>query len=121
MAAKPAPKSKPAPTPKAAPAPKAEKPPKAAPAPKPPKDESNGITRPKADSKTGRVWAIADEITKSQKGTAATRAQVMEKAVAEDINEATIATQYQRWRVYNGVERVRAEKPAKPAKEPKAK
>ena len=26
---------------------------------------ANGITRPKDDSKTGRIWAIADEISKA--------------------------------------------------------
>ena len=86
--AKPAPKKTAAAKP--APKPKAEK----APKPKVERDIQNDVTRPKSDSKTGRIWAIADEISKSKKAPA-TRAEVMEKAVAEDINEATVATQYQ--------------------------
>lgn len=103
MATKKAPAA-PAKAAKTAAAPKAEKKEKA---PKPPKVEratSNGITKPKEDSTTGRIWAIADEISKAQKRPAS-RAEVMEKAVAEEINEATVATQYQRWRTFYGVER----------------
>ena len=131
-AQKPAKKSAPAPKPKAAPAAAApaEKPAKA---PKEPvvKDTQNDVTRPKAGTATGNVWDIADKLT-AKLGRAATRAEVMEKAVEAQINEATVATQYQRWRVYNGVPKAepkpkpekapKAEKPAKPAKPaPKAK
>lgn len=97
----------------------AEKPAKA---PKIERAVANGITRPKDDSKTGRIWAIADEISKAQKSPAK-RDQVMEKALAEDINEATVATQYQRWRTFYGIEkqpRAVKEKTEKPAKAPKA-
>jgi hypothetical protein len=126
MAAKPAPKKTDDKKPAPAPAPKAEKPapkPKPEKAPAPPKDEKNGVTKPRDLTKgTGRIWAIADEITKANgKAGPATRAQVMEKAVAEDINEATVATQYQRWRVYNDIPVTRAPKAEKPAKEAKAK
>ena len=126
MAAKPAPKNAPAkknaPAPKAAPVAK-EKP---APKEKPVKEKieriiQNDVTRPKADSQTGKVWSIADELSKQLKRPA-TRAEVMEKATADDINEATVATQYQRWRVFNGVPKAaKVEKPAKEPKAPKAK
>lgn len=101
---------------KAPPAPKAEK---AAKAEKPPKVERtvlNGITVPKEGTTTGRIWAIANEISAAQKRPA-TRAEVMEKAVAEEINEATVATQYQRWRTAYEVPRAVAEPkaPAAPA------
>lgn len=89
----------------------AEKPAKA---PKIERATANGITRPKDDSKTGRIWAIADEISKAQKRPAS-RAEVMEKAVAEEINEATVATQYQRWRTFYGVERQAPAPKAEPA------
>lgn len=123
MAAKPAPKKKTeasAPAKKEAPAAKAEKAPKA---PKVEREVQNEITRPKADSATGKVWELADTISKREKRPA-TRAEVFEAnaALGDDaINEATVATQYQRWRVFNGVERAApAPKPAKEAKAPKA-
>lgn len=100
-------------------APKAPKAPKE-PVVKAPKIEQNGVTRPKDGSVTGQVWAIADEITKSKKGEPATRAEVFEKATAKpyEINEATVATQFQRWRTFFGVER-KAAAPKAP-KAPKA-
>lgn len=77
--------------------------PAAAPVVKAPKDEKNGITRPKADTATGRVWAIADaQSAKLQKP--AGRKAVIDECVAEKINSATAATQYGRWRKYHGLE-----------------
>ena len=115
----PAPPAKAAKTVAAPPAPKAEKPAKAPKAEKPPKVERtvlNGITVPKEGTTTGRIWDIANEVSKAQKRPA-TRAEVMEKAVAEEINEATVATQYQRWRTAYEVPRAVAEPkaPAAPA------
>lgn len=87
----------------------------------------NDVTRPKDGSVTGKVWDIADAISK-KKGEPASRSEVMEQAEKDGINEATVATQFQRWRTFFGVERkvaapkeVKA-KPAKaaPAKAPKA-
>ena len=94
----------------------APKPPKA---PKEPKQKieratANGITKPKDGSQTGKVWDIADAISAKKKAPA-DRAEVMEQAVAAGVNEATVATQYQRWRTFNGVQRT----PAAP-KAPKA-
>lgn len=92
-------------------APKAEK------APKVERAQSNGITKPKDGSTTGRIWDIADSISK-KKGSPATRAEVLEQTGKEEINEATVATQYQRWRTYFGVKA--APKAAKAAPAPKA-
>ena len=125
MAAKPAPKSKPAPAKKTAAA-TAAKPAKKEAAPKAPKVErivQNDVTRPKDDSATGRVWALADSLSKTHKRPA-TRAEVFEAnaALKDPVNEATVATQYQRWRVFNGVEKAApAAKAEKPAKAPKGK
>lgn len=102
-----------APAKKTAAAPAAPKEPKAPKAPKAPavqREQANGVTRPKAGSKTGRVWEIADSL--SAKNAPATRAAVMEAAIKEDINEATVATQYQRWRTFFGVQPQRATKAA---------
>lgn len=98
---------------------------KAPAAPKEPKVKveritQNDVTRPKDGSVTGKVWDIADAISK-KKGEPATRAEVMEQATAADINEATAATQFQRWRTFFGIERkAAAPKPPKAAKAPKA-
>lgn len=108
-----------APKKSAAAAPKAPKAPKekVEKAPRVKQPESNGISRPKEGTTTGTIWAIADSL--SSKGSPATRAQVIEQAAKQDINEATVATQFQRWRQYNGIQR--AAPVAKAPKAPKAK
>lgn len=77
---------------------------------KPTRVKNNGVTRPEG-AKTGRVWAIADEISAAKKAPAE-RKEVMEKARAEGINPATVATQYGRWRKFFGLK--------KEARQPKA-
>lgn len=122
----PAPKAKPAPAAKApsAAAQKEAKAPKPAKEPKAPREalpEQNGVTRPAAGTKTGKVWDIADALSKKH-GRPATRGEVMEVAKAQDVNEATVATQYQRWRTFNGVEKAAPKvKEPKAPKQPKAK
>lgn len=93
----------------------------AAPAPKVERLIANGVTRPADRTVTGRVWAISDELSKAA-GKPIPRKDVMEKAGAEGLNPATIATQYGKWRVYNGLKGVvtTEPKPPKPAKAPKA-
>ena len=66
------------------------------------KDSNNGVSRPKSGSKTGRIWEIADTLS-TAKGAPAPRKEVLEAALAEDINLATAATQYGRWRKYHGL------------------
>lgn len=85
----------------AAKAPKAEK------AEKPPRIallSANGVTRPRAGSKTATVWEMADAISAKTKAPAA-RGAVMEACKAKGINEATVATQYGKWRRFNGLAR----------------
>lgn len=69
---------------------------------KAPKDEKNGIVRPKAGTKTGRVWEIADKLS-ADSGEPVARKAVLDAAMAEGINAATAATQYGRWRRYYGL------------------
>ncbi len=71
---------------------------------KPPKDTKNGVTRPKAGTATGRVWEISDSQSKSA-GEPAKRKDVIAAFVAESGNPSTAATQYGRWRKYNGLGR----------------
>ena len=85
------------------------------------KDAKNGITRPQGTGATGKVWLIADKLSKKMKAPVP-RAQVMEAALIEGVNPATISTQYQRWRVYNGLAKPVANKPKATTKaKPKAK
>lgn len=99
-----------------------ETPPEAPKAPPKPKGEQrNGITRP-ADpgSLTGQVWSKADELSRMLKAPVP-RADVM-KALDGIVNPATIATQYGRWREFNGLkgQKIVATREPKPPKEPKA-
>lgn len=53
--------------------------------------------RPRAGTRTARVWQIADEITR-ETGRLAKRREVRERFVAEQGNAGTANTQYQYWR-----------------------
>ena len=53
--------------------------------------------RPRAGTRTGRVWEVADEIT-HQGGRRASRREVVERIAAEGGNPATANTQYQHWK-----------------------
>jgi hypothetical protein len=79
-------------------------------------EEAHGVTRP-ADplSKTGQVWAMADKLSRAA-GRPIERKAVMD-ALKETINVATIATQYGKWRHFNGLKGVRIEVPAPPKAE----
>lgn len=72
------------------------------------KDQQNGITRPKEGTITRKVWDAAD---KTQD-----RAKVFEICRKAKINDATIATQYGKWRAYNGITGRSGGAKAKPAK-----
>ena len=69
---------------------------------KAPKISQNGVIRPKAGTKTARVWEIADELS-AAKGGPAKRADVITKGQGEELNIATAATQYGRWRKFHGL------------------
>lgn len=66
------------------------------------KDTQNSITRPKADTKTGLVWKIADDLSTKLKSPVGRKA-VLAAAADEELNPSTAATQYGRWRKYNGL------------------
>ena len=66
---------------------------------------ANGVTRPASGTSTARIWEIADEISAAAKAPAS-RADVLKVAEAEGLNGATCATQYGRWRVFNGLKGV---------------
>lgn len=66
------------------------------------KDTKNGITRPKAGTKTGIVWELADKISAKNKEEAS-RKEVLAACEKKNLNPATAATQYGRWRKYYGL------------------
>lgn len=68
----------------------------------------NGVTRPKAGTTTGKVWDACDALS-AETGVPAIVGDVMKRATG--IAEATVRTQYAKWRKYHGVTG-RAEKPA---------
>lgn len=78
--------------------PKPAKAPKPAKEPKVKAEKVNGIAQPKAGSTSATIWGFAEALGKE-----VTRGKVIEKAKAAGINEATAATQYARWRSFNGL------------------
>lgn len=70
----------------------------------------NGIKRPDSDSVTGKLWDIADRISK-ELGRPAPRKQVVDTYMAEVVNAnvATAQTQYARWVVYHDAQSALAE------------
>ena len=62
----------------------------------------NGVTRPRADGKCGRVWAIADSLSAGMGGPVPI--SLLQPACTEaGLNDATTRTQYARWKLFNGV------------------
>ena len=61
----------------------------------------NEVARPSKDTTSGKVWAFADAAHKTKTG--AVRKNILEKAAALGINQSTAATQYARWRQFNGI------------------
>lgn len=53
--------------------------------------------RPRSGTLTGRVWDIADEVTR-EKGRRAERREVIERYAAESGNRNTAGTQFQYWK-----------------------
>lgn len=82
--------------------------------------EQNGIRRPAPETACGKAWGIMDSISAATQAPASIKA-VLEQGTAQGLNEATLKTQYARWRKFNGVTgyvvdpRVQAEKDAKEA------
>lgn len=64
--------------------------------------EQNGIRRPKPDTKCGRAWAIADELS-AKFGQPTPIKELLEAAEAEGLNEGNIKAEYARWRKFYGV------------------
>lgn len=61
------------------------------------KDRPVVYSRPRPGTRTGRVWEVADEITRDT-GRRASRREVVERIVTESGNRGTASTQYQHWK-----------------------
>lgn len=78
----------------------------------------NDITRPRADSATGRAWTIFDDVS-NKNGSPASISETLPVATAAGINEATVRTQYARWRKFHGISgRIAAPTPPAPPAAP---
>jgi hypothetical protein len=66
------------------------------------KIQSNGVTRPGAETLCGKIWAAADEISRNIHGVAS-QALLKQHPATQGVNEHTIKTQYARWRAFNGI------------------
>lgn len=64
--------------------------------------EQNGIRRPKPDTKCGRVWTLADELS-AKFGQPTPIADLLTAAKAEGLNEGNVKAEYARWRKFFGV------------------
>jgi hypothetical protein len=82
--------------------------------------EQNGITRPKPETLCGKIWAVLDGIS-TKNGAPASIAEAKEHPEVVGMADATIRTQYARWRKFYGVTgRVDPPKAAEPAAAPAA-
>lgn len=84
------------------------------------KIQQNGITRPKAGTVVGGIWDFCDAKS-AELGRPVKRGEVMEPLVKDGLNEATIATQYGRWRKFHGLQRTDEVKAAESAEREAAK
>lgn len=78
------------------------------------KIQQNGITRPKAGTVVGSIWDFCDSKS-AELGRPVKRGEVMEPLGKDGLNEATIATQYGRWRKFHGLQRTDEVKAAEAA------
>ena len=62
-------------------------------------EKRNNITRPGADTQTGKFWKWCDQAAANKGG--AVRATLIQKAVDAGMSKFTGATQYARWRAFN--------------------
>ena len=63
-----------------------------------PKDQRNGVTRPKPGTICAGIWDVCDSMKAVGQDT--TFEEI--KKVLPKVNDATIRTQRQRWKTYNG-------------------
>lgn len=79
------------------------------------REVANGVTRPAAGGLTGKLWALADKMSKNG---LVPRAKFLLAAAEAEFRPATAASQYARYRKFMGVvgRTPKEAKPAAPAK-----
>lgn len=75
---------------------------KAAEKTKTPLVSQRGVTQPREGSKTRQVWDIATKLSQ-EKGSPVAIAELMPVAKEAGLNDATVRTQYARWKDFHGV------------------
>jgi hypothetical protein len=65
--------------------------------------EQNGVRKPRENTHCARIWDIATQMSTEANSTVAV-GDLIETAVNSGFNEATIKTQYARWRKFHGIE-----------------
>lgn len=83
------------------------------------REAQNGITRPGANTKCGKIWGMCDAIS-SKTGAPATIAELKAQPAMADINDHTMKTQYARWRAFNNITGRLAQPAAQPLTAPLA-
>lgn len=87
--------------------------------------KQNGVSQPGEGTQTRSVWDMADKISKD-KGSPATRKEVVDAAAAAGVNSSTATTQFGKWCKFNGYTadrapgRTAAAPPPPPASSPTA-
>lgn len=80
----------------------------------------NGVARPRANSACGKIWAYCDAISKEMKQHAPIAAVLevskvhTENGVVSPFHPTTVRCQFAKWRKFNGVVAVKAEKAVEP-------
>lgn len=64
--------------------------------------ESNGVRRPKPETKCGQAWAVFDEVSQKN-GSPASIKESLEIAKARGLNEGNVRVEYARWRKFYGI------------------
>ncbi len=78
----------------------------------------NDVTQPAAGTTCGKIWDACNKSASLKAGFV--RADVVAKLTEQGINAATVATQIQRWRVFNGLQGTKSAKAPKAAPKPPA-
>jgi hypothetical protein len=70
--------------------------------PAPRVSNAQGITRPKSGTICAQVWEACDKHTANDKTPVSIAKLLADKNLAQ-VNNATLRTQYARWRAFNGI------------------
>lgn len=88
---------------------------------RPAKQVQNNVTRPGADTVTGKIWNLADKLSAENKGNPVPIATLRAHPEMREVNDNTLKTQFARWRSYHGIKgRIDVVQPEQPEMPPEA-